>query len=269
MRALRRAAQSQYRALVEANARQNGREQPESVERYWMSLTGYEYAQAVRDFVGGARRVLVIGDGGGRDFWSLRALGKEVTAVDVAPQSVIPDVVIANVTEPLPFPDGSFDAVVMAEVIEHLFADVEALDNVRRVLADDGALVLTVPFYNDAPEFHARVHTELSLRRLLAHAGWEITDFETKGGGFAWLDTLLPVRVVKHGLNYLAWRLTGRSRYERWNSRLAALDRRWGRRGSRVHRASPYFGAFLRARKGDRVDYTAINVEEFTDYQTG
>jgi len=258
----------EYENLLAENSQRHGRSIPTSVERYFVSLTGYEYVHAIRRLVGDAHRVLVVGDGGARDYYSLSMLGKDVSVVDIAPQRHIPNLVIADITRRLPFPDRHFDAVVMAEVIEHLFDDVAALESVRATLKEDGALILTVPFMNDEPEFHARVHTPKTVQRLLLHSGWRITDWETKGGGFAWLDTLLVLRLIKHAVNYLSWRLAGRIWYEEVNARLAAIDRHWGSQKGRVHRLSPYYGVFLRAVKAERVDYKAINVEEFTDYLT-
>ena len=50
---------------------------------------------------------------------------------------------------PLPFPDKSFDIVLMLEVIEHLYNDpMRVLSEVNRVLKDDGALILSTPNVN-------------------------------------------------------------------------------------------------------------------------
>jgi len=45
----------------------------------------------------------------------------------------------------LPFKTGQFDRVLCTEVLEHLQNDVKALKEIRRVLANNGFLVLTVP----------------------------------------------------------------------------------------------------------------------------
>ena len=67
----------------------------------------------------------------------------------IATQSIIPDLVIADANQPLPFGSQTFDAVVMAEVLEHLPQDFQALKEVRRVVKENGTLVLTVPYYHD------------------------------------------------------------------------------------------------------------------------
>lgn len=48
-------------------------------------------------------------------------------------------------TEDLPFETGAFDFVIMSEVLEHLTDADHALDEVHRVLKNDGHLILTTP----------------------------------------------------------------------------------------------------------------------------
>jgi SAM-dependent methyltransferase len=51
--------------------------------------------------------------------------------------------------EDLPFMQNTFDAVVMLDVLEHVQNDTRAIDEVYRILKDDGTLILSVP--NDSP----------------------------------------------------------------------------------------------------------------------
>lgn len=55
------------------------------------------------------------------------------------------DVVQANVDEPLPFPNASFDCVFALELLEHLVTPLHLLEEMRRVLVDDGRAVISVP----------------------------------------------------------------------------------------------------------------------------
>lgn len=48
----------------------------------------------------------------------------------------------------LPYPDGTFDAVILSEVLEHLEDDVAALKQVWRVLKPGGVVAITVPNAN-------------------------------------------------------------------------------------------------------------------------
>ncbi len=46
----------------------------------------------------------------------------------------------------LPFAEGSFDGVILSEVLEHLEDDLEGLRQIHRVLRPGGALAVTVPY---------------------------------------------------------------------------------------------------------------------------
>jgi SAM-dependent methyltransferase len=51
----------------------------------------------------------------------------------------------------LPYPDGSFDAIVCSHVLEHVPDDRAALREIRRVLKRDGWAILMVPVCRAAP----------------------------------------------------------------------------------------------------------------------
>lgn len=75
------------------------------------------YYQYQHIFNSGARKVLEIGPGGGVLTQTLRDHGVEVVTLDIDP-GIRPDVVGDALD--LPFEDGSFDAVVAFEVLEHV-----------------------------------------------------------------------------------------------------------------------------------------------------
>jgi SAM-dependent methyltransferase len=54
----------------------------------------------------------------------------------------------------LPFADGSFDAVLALDVLEHLDDDVGAARELRRVLAPGGAAIVTVPAFAELWSAH-------------------------------------------------------------------------------------------------------------------
>jgi 2-polyprenyl-3-methyl-5-hydroxy-6-metoxy-1,4-benzoquinol methylase len=97
------------------------------------------------------RRVLDVGAGQGSFSRVLAARGFDVTSADASAAAVAVlrerlghPVVEADATA-LPFPDESFDAAVLAEVLEHVDDDRRAVAEVRRVLRPGGVLALSVP----------------------------------------------------------------------------------------------------------------------------
>ncbi len=106
-------------------------------------------------------------------------------------------------------PEGSFDAVLMGDVLEHLTRADDALERANRWLAPHGVLVLLLPnagsrvarvlgrrWWSVIPT-HVHYFTPSSIRRLLARHGFEIVHLSTdpkaftvryyleKGGGYA------------------------------------------------------------------------------------
>ncbi|HSK80007.1 MAG TPA: methyltransferase domain-containing protein, partial [Thermoanaerobaculia bacterium] len=58
----------------------------------------------------------------------------------------LPGITIANASiYELPFPDGTFDAVILSEVLEHVEREADGLAEVARVLKPGGLAVVTVP----------------------------------------------------------------------------------------------------------------------------
>ena len=93
----------------------------------------------------GARTVLELGCGTGNDAARLAGEGYSVTAVDLSGEAIgqaqarfgsLARFLVADMTRPLPFPDGSFDAV-MSNVAVHMFPDGVT----RAVFAEVGRLV--------------------------------------------------------------------------------------------------------------------------------
>lgn len=91
-------------------------------------------------------RVLDAPSGAGALTAALEAHGLEAWGADlVAPEGGGSAVREADLNQPLPWPDGHFDAVFSVEGIEHLENPFGFLREVRRVLRDGGTFVLTTP----------------------------------------------------------------------------------------------------------------------------
>jgi SAM-dependent methyltransferase len=84
----------------------------------------------------------------------------------------------------LPFADGSFDAVIAAEILEHIPDDAAAMAEIARVLRPGGTVAVTVPAwlpericwalsseYHEVPGGHVRIFTRAELTAKLAAAG--------------------------------------------------------------------------------------------------
>jgi SAM-dependent methyltransferase len=129
-------------------------------------------------------RILDAGCGSGRNMVELAPLGT-VTGVELSDTSVtlararaVGEVIEGSVLE-MPFETDSFDLAVSLDVIEHLDQHLEALRELRRVVAPGGALLVTVPAYgwlwsgHDEINHHFRRYTRRSLQRVAQQAGWQ------------------------------------------------------------------------------------------------
>ncbi|HUF54453.1 MAG TPA: methyltransferase domain-containing protein [Dehalococcoidia bacterium] len=152
------------------------------------------------------KRILDAGCGVGAFVRRLREYSPEVYGFDVERESVLRGVeevpnIMLGVGEKLPYRDGTFDVILMHEVLEHVDDDLQTLREMRRVLAPEGRLVIfcpnrlypfethgiffrgkyifgNIPFVNYFPDFirnrlvpHANVYTKSKLKRIYRKAG--------------------------------------------------------------------------------------------------
>jgi len=142
----------------------------------------------------GHARLLELGAGHCEVAQMLRSLEWGVHAADIEDSCVAEATALGfpstrlDLNEPLPFSDGSFDFVVMLEVIEHVVRAEAALGEVARVLSPGGRLLLTTPnhaFYKSRLRMlkgrplgmegdHVRFFVKAQLESLLAAAGFRI-----------------------------------------------------------------------------------------------
>jgi SAM-dependent methyltransferase len=129
-------------------------------------------------------RILDAGCGTGRNLVEFSRLGPS-EGIDLSPRAVEScrsrglEGVQEGVIEDLPFEDGRFDLIFATDVIEHLPDDGAALEELRRVAAPGGRLIVTVPAYawlwsrHDDSYHHYRRYTQAVLRDRTTSHGWQ------------------------------------------------------------------------------------------------
>lgn len=127
--------------------------------------------------------VLVIGDYTGRDYPAIREkVGKayllDIANTDVAPKEFF---IEQSLTDPLPFADNFFKAVLLTEVIEHIWEDKKALEELRRVLVPGGKLLISIPFWNDFHDRHYHIYSPRTAELLITHSGYKIIEKNYRG----------------------------------------------------------------------------------------
>jgi SAM-dependent methyltransferase len=139
-------------------------------------------------------RVLDMGCGGGRHVVALdmdAAELKDVAGMFSALAAEVPAGAAAQAVRGdayrLPFPDGTFDKVIAAEILEHLPADTDAMAELTRVLKPGGRIAVTVPrwlpervcwalsdAYHANAGGHVRIYRADQLRERLTAQGLEL-----------------------------------------------------------------------------------------------
>ncbi|HEV7527583.1 MAG TPA: class I SAM-dependent methyltransferase [Solirubrobacteraceae bacterium] len=129
-------------------------------------------------------RILDAGCGSGRNMVEFARHGT-VTGIELSHTSVClarereaGEVVEGSVLD-MPFEPDAFELAASLDVIEHLQDDLQALRELRRVVAPGGTLLVTVPAYqwlwsgHDEINHHHRRYTRRSLQRVGEQAGWQ------------------------------------------------------------------------------------------------
>ena len=198
-----------------------------------------------RFLVGPGDRVLDMGCGGGRHAFALYRRGCHVVALDRSPSELhnvetmfaalrdegeVPAGASARTVRgdayALPFGDDNFDAVIAAEVLEHLPDDERAMAELYRVLRPGGQIAVTVPrwgpekvcwalsdAYHQVEGGHVRIYRGDQIVQRLSRTG-----LQPVGTGFAhglhapywWLKCAVGIDNGNHPLvkayhRFLVW----------------------------------------------------------------
>ena len=160
------------------------------LQRYWQR----KRHEIVLDFVRGQGDVLDVGCGTSRIIVDLPdAVGLDIAYRKLRWLRPLHPRVLQATCDTLPFPGGSFDAVINSEVIEHVPDDAAILEEMRRILRPGGTLVLGTPDYGRwfwpvlewiygkvMPGAYAHEHithfTRRTLHQRLVESGFEVLD---------------------------------------------------------------------------------------------
>ena len=189
------------------------------------------------------RAVLDVGCGGGLFLRVAERLGWEPFATEISPSCVA-------ILEPwlgahlhcgelpdAPFESGSFDLIVMAEVIEHLPQPSAYLRAAHRLLAPGGTLFLTTPNYDGlshrlwgngwrvVADEHLNYFDRKSVRRILESTGFPLPEVRTTNFDLSMLGPLRTlVRRKPRSSMRASIRLPGEAQAERQDLHALVVD---------------------------------------------
>jgi len=166
------------------------------------------------ELIQGKGKLLDIGAGRGELLRAARNAGWEVEGIEPSSQfaQVAADYSGARIrSEPLEqcgFPDGSFDCVVLAAVLEHLHNPDETVREIARILRPGGVVFLDVPNEHGLYFKIGNLYQKLRGRNWVVNIAPTFSPFHLFGFGPRSLRALL----AKHGLEPLRWQVyPGRS----------------------------------------------------------
>lgn len=115
---------------------------------------GYIRTDIMSSIPGKGLKVLDIGCGEGTTLVELKKSGKAAEAVGIeinegviaATRHLLDNVIIGNIENiEINYPDGYFDVIIMADVLEHLVDPWGAVRKIKRYLGKEGILIASIP----------------------------------------------------------------------------------------------------------------------------
>jgi SAM-dependent methyltransferase len=171
------------------------------------------------------RRVLEVGCAGGELGRLLRSRGHHVTGIELVPEMAarawrwLDRVLTADVeTDGFPFPPDSFDAIVFADLLEHLINPWRVLREATDVLIEGGVVVASIP----------NVQNIDVLRRLL-RGRWEYRERGILDRGHLRFFTLHTIRDLFTQAGLTLEHVGHRYRRSWWRELLCFLTAGWAR----------------------------------------
>ncbi len=157
-------------------------------DRYWsISLLNAAFYKDMMPFIVDCAHGRCLDIGAGRLAWkdSLSPHVESYFSGDAVAGTPRVDVVL-DVGSQLPFAENSFETVFCCAVLEHVPRPWETLSEMRRILVQDGTLIISLPFIHhlhDQPHDYYRF--SIYGAEYLSHqAGFEVQNVATNGGFF-------------------------------------------------------------------------------------
>jgi len=97
-----------------------------------------------------------------------------------------------NLNEKIDLPVDTYDSILLSDVLEHITNPDLLLNELNRVLKQDGFIVIMVPFLyriHEEPHDYYR-YTEFALKHLLLKNGFEVIEIQSYGGA---IDTMFDL----------------------------------------------------------------------------
>ena len=104
-----------------------------------------------------------------------------------------------DLTKPLPFADDEFHTIILSDVLEHIPEPELLWNEMARILAPNGKLLLSVPFFywvHEAPYDYYR-YTSFALRRFAERSGLKLLRLDPLGGAPEVLADIFSKNVIR------------------------------------------------------------------------
>ena len=175
----------------------------EQPDYWWYRARTQLLHAALGEFLGRPERLLDVGSADGPSVAWMKGDHQRVT-IDVDPRGLQPGEGVCASALALPFPDATFDVVGAFDVLEHCEPEKQAIDELARVLAPGGRLLLSVPAYqwawsdHDVRAGHHRRYTEDRLVSVVQGTGLRVLrSTYAFGGVFPFFVAERVVRRIK------------------------------------------------------------------------